>query len=104
MISTSRISLQGAYFQVRRSSTYQSLKKGKKSILYWNLFQLLQLAKELKWLPPREVDQLRKTRNTIHPGNYLRLKSQKLVGAKHFRHTTRIFKNSVKILDETLEG
>jgi hypothetical protein len=100
--------------QARDSRTYQSLKERKKNILYWDLFQLVKLAKELKWIPARRrigrsnysishaVDQLRKTRNTIHPGNYLRTQHGRLIGAKDFRHATKVFRAFVESLESAL--
>ena len=100
--------------QARNSRTYQSLKKRKKNVLYWDLFQLVALAKELKWIPARvrigrsnysishAVDQLRNTRNTIHPGNYLRTRHGRLIGAKEFRHATKVFQACVETLESAL--
>jgi len=100
--------------QARDSRTYQSLKERKKNILYWDLFQLVALAKELKWIPARvrigrsnysishAIDQLRKTRNTIHPGNYLRTRDGRLIGAKEFRHATKVFQACVETLQSAL--
>lgn len=102
--------------KARKSFTYQSTKKRKKNILYWDLFQLVALAKELKWIPTRvhnqgsfyslshAVDQLRNTRNTIHAGNYLRTRHGKLIGAEEFRHATNVFQACIKALGKTLEG
>jgi hypothetical protein len=102
--------------QARKSKTYRSLKNGRKNILYWDLFQLVRLAKELKWIPPKvsvgrsrysisdTIDQLRQTRNTIHPGNYLRTRDGNLVGVRDFKRAERIFQNCLQILEEKLVG
>jgi hypothetical protein len=72
--------------KARKSSTYLYWKRRKRNILYWDFSQLIALAKELKWIPARIrvghsncsishiLNQLRKTRNMIHPGNYLRMR------------------------------
>jgi hypothetical protein len=102
--------------KARRSATYQHWQTRKGNILHWDFSQLIALANELKWIPPRVrvgnskysisqvLNELRKTRNMIHPGNYLRTWHGKKVGSKEFKHTTALFQACVRELDNTLEG
>jgi hypothetical protein len=100
--------------QARRSNTYQSVRKRKTNILYWDLFELVSLARELNWISStvyigrsnysisQAVNEMRKTRNTIHPGNYIRTRRGKLVGASDFKQATRIFQACVDSLEAAL--
>jgi len=75
---------------------------------------LVSLAKELDWIQGRvcighstvalseAVDRMRKLRNTIHAGNYYRTRRAKLVSAKNFLDTTRIFHAIVEALEAAL--
>jgi hypothetical protein len=104
-------------YQARKSTTYRYFKKARgKSILFWDMFHLIKLAKELGWIPGRisagrsryspsdTIDQLRLIRNTIHPGNYLRTRHGNLLSAKDFRRTERMFQSCVEILEKELIG
>jgi hypothetical protein len=110
--------------KVRRTRTWRSVHQRRRSILYWDLAELIRLANETGWLPAKFADDasaswaaverdgtigdfvhvVRETRNLIHPGKYLRDYPTLRYRAAHYRDCYAIISAAMEWLRHHVEA